>query len=334
MSRKSTGGHHLSSSAAGQVESGRAGLRPVPGPAPSSAPGPGVAAAPPTRPLNRKKIFGIAVGILLALGMAVGAFLYYESFFVGSEDAEIASYVSSLAPQVGGRVTGVFVDVDQPVTRGQLLVRIDPRDYRVALDARKGQLASARAQLVNARTDFKRKIVLLRHGAVTQAMLDNARATFENLKGAVRSLEAQRDQAALNLRYCELRAPLDGRIAQRNVQPGMVVSPGQPVLNFVQSALPWVIANFKETELSRIRPGQRAEIFVDAVGKGFPARVESFSPATGAEFAVIPPQNATGNFIKIVQRIPVKLVFDPRAARGYESRLVAGSSVEVKVYVK
>lgn len=283
---------------------------------------------------NRKGIFGVALGVLLALALTVGTLLYYQSFYVRTEDAQIANYVSPLAPLVGGKVIGVFVDVDQPVKGGQLLIRIDPRGYQTTLSSRLGDLASARARLDNARMTLDRMEKLFRGGASTQAALDDSRAAYRNLQGLVASLQAQMEQARLNLAYCDVHAPMDGHIAQRNVQPGMVVEPGQPILNFVEGVLPWVIANFKETELSRIRRGQRAEVSVDAIGKSFPARVDSFSPATGSEFAVIPPQNATGNFIKIVQRIPVKLVFDPQALRGYESRLVAGSSVEVKVYVR
>lgn len=318
--------------ASGIDDSTQANLRPVPSPSERDQ---SKGAEQPARPKpNKKKIFGIATAILLILGMAIGAFLYYQSFFVSTEDATLANYISALAPEAGGKVLAVLVDVDQPVTRGQLLVQIDPRDYQAALATRQGELASAQAQLANAAVIFRRMTRLFHRGAVTRQTVDNARASFADLQGKVRSLRAQVEQALLNLQYCELRAPLNGRIAQRNVQPGMVVAPGQPLLNFVQADLPWVIANFKETALSSIKPGQRAEISVDALGRSFPARVDSFSPATGSEFAVIPPQNATGNFIKIVQRIPVKLVFDPQAVRGYEKSLVEGSSVEVKVYVK
>jgi membrane fusion protein (multidrug efflux system) len=115
----------------------------------------------------------------------------------------------------------------------------------------------------------------------------------------------------------------------------MVVSAGEPLLSFVDSRAPWLVANFKETQLRKMRVGQKAEIEVDSIeGKVFEGEVESFSPGTGATFALIPPDNATGNFTKIVQRLPVRIRFDEASIKGYEDRLAPGLSAEVKVYIK
>jgi membrane fusion protein (multidrug efflux system) len=133
--------------------------------------------------------------------------------------------------------------------------------------------------------------------------------------------------AQLQLSYTTVTAPSPGRIGRKQVEVGQRVQPGQPLLALVEVS-PWIVANFKETQLERMRPGQPVEIKVDAYpGRIFRGYVESFSPASGAQFALLPPENATGNFTKIVQRVPVKIVFDPESIKGFESMLLPGMSV-------
>ena len=136
----------------------------------------------------------------------------------------------------------------------------------------------------------------------------------------------------MNLSFTELRAPADGIVGKKLVEAGMVVAPGQPLLSFVDSRAPWVVANFKETQLKKMNVGQKCEIKIDSIGgKKFEGQIESFAPGTGATFALIPPENATGNFTKIVQRVPVRIHFTPSSIQGYEDRIVSGLSVEAKV---
>lgn len=131
-----------------------------------------------------------------------------------------------------------------------------------------------------------------------------------------------------------LRAPEDGTIGKKSVEAGMVVAPGEPLLSFVDAATPWVDANFKETQLRKIRPGQRARVEIDSIGgRQFEAVVDSIAPGTGSTFALIPPENATGNFTKIVQRVPVRLRFLVDSIKGYEDRIVPGLSAEAKIIV-
>ena len=139
-------------------------------------------------------------------------------------------------------------------------------------------------------------------------------------------------QAKLNLAYTTVKAPADGIVSKKSVEVGQVVQPGQPLLAIVQLDDLWVTANFKETQLRDIRVGQRASVSVDALGKKFPAHVDSVAPATGAKFSLLPAENATGNYVKVVQRVPVKLAFEPNADP--EHQLRTGLSCTATVYTK
>jgi membrane fusion protein (multidrug efflux system) len=148
----------------------------------------------------------------------------------------------------------------------------------------------------------------------------------------VRQAEAELAQARLNLAYATVKAPADGVVSKKAVEVGQVVQPGQPLFAIVQLDGVWVTANFKETQLRYMRVGQRASVAVDALGKAFPAHVDSVAPATGAKFSLLPAENATGNYVKVVQRVPVKLAFelgvDP------EHQLRPGLSATATVYTK
>jgi membrane fusion protein (multidrug efflux system) len=142
---------------------------------------------------------------------------------------------------------------------------------------------------------------------------------------------AQLKLAQLQIEYSTIRAPADGTIGRKNVEVGNRVSSGQTLMVVVEPTL-WVVANFKETQLARMRKGQPAKVTIDAIpGKVFTGKVDSFSPATGNAFALLPADNSTGNFTKIVQRVPVKITLDPASTKGYEERIRAGESAVVKV---
>lgn len=147
--------------------------------------------------------------------------------------------------------------------------------------------------------------------------------------------KAQLDQAELNLEFTEIKAPADGMLSKIQIEPGFVIKPQQFITSFVDHRERWVVANFKETQLQGLRLGQKAEIEVDAIeNKVFYGLVESISPGSGASFALIPPDNATGNYTKIVQRVAVKIDLDPDSIKGFEGRLIPGISVFVKVRVR
>jgi membrane fusion protein, multidrug efflux system len=342
--------------------------------------------------------------VLVSLA-AVVAGLLAGRHFAGREstdDAQVDGHVVPVAARVGGTVLAVLVADNQPVEKGARLVRIDPRDYEVALlraqadlaeneaTARaahttvpltsttassqaaaadsdlagaQARLAAAAAQLREAQArerqtaaDVERFRPLLekdeiskQHFDAAATAADSARASREAAEAAVHSAEkavdaararlaqartgreqvdiasaraasaaakvemakAAVEQAKLNLSYTEMKAPVAGVVSRKTVEAGQVVQPGQPLLALVPLDDVWVTANFKESQLKSIRPGQPVEVAVDAYGgRTFRGRVDSISAATGSRFSLLPPENATGNYVKVVQRIPVKIVLE------------------------
>lgn len=161
-----------------------------------------------------------------------------------------------------------------------------------------------------------------------------SRSQYDAAKAAIGQSEAAVKDAQLQLSYTNITAPAAGQIGRKSVEVGQRVQPGTPLMAIVSNDL-WVVANFKETQLANMKPGQKVEIKLDAFGgRKFEGRLDSFSPASGAQFSLLPPDNATGNFTKVVQRIPVKVVFDPESIKGYESRIAPGMSATVNVELK
>ena len=168
---------------------------------------------------------------------------------------------------------------------------------RAQLDASKARVLQAQAGVASAHADIKR--VAMRSA--------DAQAKFAKVEQA----RAQVEAAQLNLSYCNVVAPIDGVVTHKQVEDGQIVQQGQGLMVIVPLQDVWVTANFKETQLRKMRPGQKAYVEVDTYGKTFPGHVDSISGATGAVVSLLPPENATGNFVKVVQRIPVKIVLDP-----------------------
>lgn len=157
------------------------------------------------------------------------------------------------------------------------------------------------------------------------------RRQYDAAIAAIAQASAQVENARLQLAYTTITAPTAGRVGNKSVEVGQRVQPGQALMSVVEEK-PWIVANFKETQLRKMQPGQAVEIKLDAFGdRTFQGKVDSFSPASGAKFALLPPDNATGNFTKIVQRLPVKVVFDSKSVQGYEPRIAPGMSAVVTV---
>jgi membrane fusion protein (multidrug efflux system) len=224
------------------------------------------------------------------------------------------------------------------------------------------RIAQNAAQLKLAGLDFHRMEALASKGVISQQEFDAARAAFDAATAAQQSLiaarvsaeaglaaaqtqhavalaqvqkaEAALSTAKLQVDYTIIRAPSTGRIAKKTVEVGQRLQPGQPVMAVVDDQV-WVVANFKENQLAHLRPGEKVNVRVDAVdGQSFQGVVDSFSPGTGAQFSLLPPDNATGNFTKIVQRVPVKIRFAHEALAASASRLSPGLSAVVKVSVR
>lgn len=279
---------------------------------------------------KRKKIIRI---VIIAAVLVGGYFAVNAYRFEGTDDAYVEAHALMLAPRIGGTVTQVLVEENQPVTMGQLLAQLDNQDYSTAYNQALGDQNSVQAELDQAAKDLERIKKLYEDQAVSKADYDAAIAKYGNLSNRLKADEAKVAQAELNLGYTKITAPDDGIIAKRSVEPGMVVPPGQALFGFVSSKERWITANFKETQLARIKVGQKVNVDVDAIsGKTFQGVVDSVGPATGSTFTLLPPDNSTGNFTKVVQRVPVKIDLLNLTPQDV-NRLAAGLSAEVDVKV-
>ncbi|MBS2032673.1 MAG: HlyD family secretion protein [Deltaproteobacteria bacterium] len=284
-------------------------------------------AAPPKNHRARGRLIAVAV-VVAAL---VAGFFYWLNarHYVSDDDAQIDGDIVNLSPRISGTLLAVHVQENQVVKAGDPIAEIDPRDYQVAYQAAEAALTQAKANQAEAEENRARALALTRAGAMTKSERDRLVSTADVDAAQVKLAEAQLEQARLNLSYTKIVAPVDGIIGKKAIAPGDHVSPGQEMVAISQVDHLWVTANFRENKLRRIHPGQRVHVHVDALGKTFTGVVTSIGGATGASFSVLPPENATGNYVKVVQRIPVRIDFDPGQA-GLD-RLRPGMSVEPKV---
>jgi membrane fusion protein (multidrug efflux system) len=320
------------------------------------------------RGLVRRHPFGFVIGLVLFILAAAGGYLYwdYARHFQSTDDAFVASRQFPIAPKVSGYITAVPVTDNQHVAAGDVIARIDERDYRIALDQAQAQVASAQANIQNidaqinvqqaqisaneaqvdqaqaalvyAQQQAKRYQDLAQTGSgtvqnaqqwtsqqqqqeaalasaqanlkVAQRQLESVKAQRENAVANLAQANAQRDQAQLNLSYTTVTAAQAGRVVQLSAAAGQFAQPGTNLTMFVPDEI-WITANFKETQLDAMRPGQPVTLEIDAYPeRAIHGRVDSVQPGSGTAFSLLPAQNATGNYVKIVQRVPVKLVMD------------------------
>jgi membrane fusion protein, multidrug efflux system len=280
---------------------------------------------------KRKKILLSIAGVAAVIGLyfVVDHFLY-----VSTDNAQIDGHFVMLAAKVGGYIKDVKVVEGQKVKAGDVLAEIDSRDYENTVRQTSGTLTSIEAKKNDAETSFKRISSLYKKGVVSQQQYDTASAAYNELKANYEAAAAAVAQANLNLESTKIRAPSDGFIAKKSVEVGQLAAPGVPLIGFVDAQERWVIANFKETEISDIRVGAPVKITVDAIdGKSFHGKVESLSSATGSTFTLLPPDNASGNFTKVVQRVPVKIHLEDLTPEDFE-KLRIGLSADAKVSIR
>jgi membrane fusion protein (multidrug efflux system) len=334
--------------------------------------------------LSRKKIVGGGV-LLLAATVAIVGWLWISSGLPSTDNAYVRGDITSLAPKVAGYVTAVEVKDNQAVRAGDVLFRIDDRDYRAKLAQAEANVAAARARFSSAGEEITlqhslvrqagaqreaslaeldlatkasdRRQKLIQASAVSQAQVEEsdaarsraeagasaASATLtaqrqridvleaqrEAAVAAIAQAEAARDLARIDLENTIVRAPVDGVIGNRQVRVGRLVSPGSSLLDIVPVNDLWIVANFKETDLDGIRVGRRATIRIDGfAATTFEGVVDSFAPGSGSAFSLLPADNATGNFVRVVQRVPVKIVFK---SHPQIDRLVPGLSARVQI---
>jgi len=321
----------------------------------------------PRRGLLRRNL-AFAIGLVLFMLAAAGGYLYwdYARHFESTDDAFVAARQFPIAPKVSGYITAVPVTDNQHVAAGDVIARIDDRDYRNALDQAQAQVARAEANIQNidaqinvqqaqikanqsqvdqaqaaltfAQQQAKRYQDLAQTGsgtvqnaqqwtsqqqqqqaalasaqanlAVAQRQLETLKAQRESAVASLAQANAQRDQAQLNLSYTTVTAAQAGRVVQLSGAVGQFAQPGTNLTMFVPDEI-WVTANFKETQLDAMRPGQPVTLEIDAYPeRAIHGHVASVQPGSGTAFSLLPAQNATGNFVKIVQRVPVKVVID------------------------
>jgi membrane fusion protein, multidrug efflux system len=283
---------------------------------------------------EKKKRAFLIVGVVVAIGLTIG-YLYnsYRTTHITTDDAFVEGNIHTIAARVGGNVKTVAVTDNQPVARGELLVELDPADYRSKAEAARANLNLQRATLRLAEIELKRAKALYDENVNSADRYDKAVSTYEISLAQVKLAEEQLRQAELNVGYTRVISPADGYITRKSVQTGNQVKDGQPLMAVVDLDTLYIVANYKETEMERIRPGQPVRITVDAYsGKDFTGKVDSIMAGTGVSFSLFPPENATGNYVKVVQRIPVKIVLDPGADKDHLLRV--GMSVVPMVIAK
>jgi membrane fusion protein (multidrug efflux system) len=329
--------------------------------------------AEPDQARHRSPMRMALVAILAAvLSVAGYHFWNYLESYQDTDDAEVDGYLDPISSRINGTINAVYVDNNQSVKAGQLLVQLDPSDCQVALEQARAQLAQAEADLNSARQQYvsavatvrqdeaqnylaqrnaQRYSQLIEQNVVSQSEFDqydataraqdatvkrdqaaaaSAQRTIASKEAQVKQAQANLEQAGLNLSYTRIIAPADGIIGNRSAQLGQRVQPAQSLMALTQHQF-WVTANFKETQLARMRPGQPVTIHVDALGRDFKGHVENMPGATGSLYDLLPPENATGNYVKIVQRLPVRILFDS----GQDpSQLRPGMSVEPEVWLR
>lgn len=334
----------------------------------------------------RKAAVAVVATVVTILGTAWGRqWFSVGRFEVSTDNAYLRGDITSIAPRLAGYVTSVAIADNDRVKKGDILFRIDDRDYRARVNQAKANVAARQAEIANieatlklqdaliaqadaerqsasaeqqfAEADLDRYAKLQKSGTATEQKFQDAQAASDkaaaSLRGAEANLSAQKlkidvlmaqsmgaaaalsqAEAALELAELDLSetvvaAPIDGVIGNRQVRVGRYVTPGATVLEIVPIDDVWVVANFKETQLGRVKVGEAVSVTVDEYpGISIQGVVDSFAPGSGAAFSLLPPDNATGNFIRIVQRVPVKIKL---TANPFPGRLVPGLSARVAV---
>jgi membrane fusion protein (multidrug efflux system) len=352
-----------------------------------------------------KKIIAAVVFACIGVAGLISVFFYihYKASHITTDDAFIDGHIHSIAPKIPGTVKAVFVEANQAVKKGNLLVEIDPTDYDVRVGETRSSLSAEKsrqteysaqvetdrrqlsemkyraaaaeanlnlqeAKLRQAELDRKRAENLVQKEAISRERADQAKtaydvaaaqvkaakdqlkqaeATIETQQGVIRhselslqtqaatvkQREATLKAAQLNRGYTRIYAPVDGFVTKKSVEVGNQIQPGQPLMAVVPLDNIYVIANYKETEIEKIKPGLKVEVRIDTYpGKVFQGNVDSIMAGTGAVFSLFPPENATGNYVKVVQRIPVKIILDKGADPDHILRV--GMSVVPTIIVR
>jgi len=305
----------------------------------------------PDTPNHRRKRFFIPVLLLLVIAIVV-VFYWYEFLrgYVATDDAVIDSDAVTISSKILGRLTTLRADEGDSVMAGDLLVQMDDSDLKAqeaqaqaALDYVQQNVQVAKIALDQARDDFYRDSVQFENNVITRQQFDHAGKALEMARAQqavafshVKASQAQLAVIQTQLKNTRIIASTSGVVARKWVVPGDIVQPGQPIFTLFDLNDVWITANFEETKLASIHPGDSVEISVDAFpGRNLMGTVELIGAAAGSQFSLIPPNNASGNFTKVTQRVPVKIVFTnlDNSDPGKRPVLLPGMSVEVKIRI-
>ena len=318
-------------------------------------------------PVKKRYIF-----IFLALVAAIiGGYLIWDTLgYQSTDDAYVETTTVSVSPKVSGQIVKVLVKDNQPVKAGQVVAVIDKIDYEVKLEQATAayekallnqqnahaNLNAANSEIDLAKKDLERYENLYKAGAVSKQTLDKARTNLEQKqakqitadqsifsKNPAKSakvadadlnvLKAQKRAAELALQYTDIKAPIDGTVSNKKVEVGMMVQPGSPLFVVVPHDV-WIVANYKETQLTHMKEGMDVDIKIDTYPNHvFKGKIDSIQRSSGAKASLFPPENAVGSFVKIVQRIPVKIVFTEQIDPN-EYSIIPGMSVVPKVRIR
>ncbi len=321
----------------------------------------------PKRKKKTKKVVKkrFLVPIIIILVVCLLGWMYFSTFET-TDDAFVEGHIVRISPKITGIIEKLYIDDNQHVKKGDLLLVIDDRDYQVKYDQAKAAYemalyrqksavvdkVSAETDLKVAKQDFERYKNLFEKGAVSQQEYDQAKSKYDVAKAnyataqqavfskeknkvadaELKRLEAAMKQAELELSYTKIYAPDDGKITNRSAEEGAYINAGAPLFSIVPDKR-WVVANFKETQLDGMRVGQPVRIKVDAYPHlKLMGKVDSIQSSTGAKTSMFPPENAVGSYVKVVQRVPVKIVFTDKLDPQYN--IEPGMSVVPKVYIK
>lgn len=317
----------------------------------------------PKHKVNKPTLIILGVVLVCLIAHFTINTLKYQS----TDDAYVETTTVSVAPKVSGHIVEVLIKDNQRVKEGDLVARIDDTDYKIRVEQAaaqyerallnqqnaKANFTAANSNIELAKKDLERYQNLYKSGAVSKQVLDGAQAKYDAAKAQfvtaeqsifsendskvadadLKVLKAQKDQAEMNLSYTNIYAPQSGTVASRRVEKGMYVGIGSPLFTIVPDNI-WVVANFKENQLRKMKPGQVVDIKVDTYpNKVFKGKVDSIQRSSGAKSSLFPPENAVGSFVKIVQRVPVKIIFTEEIDPD-QYNIVPGMSVVPKVRVR
>jgi len=282
--------------------------------------------------MKSNKMVFLVVAVLLCGGIAAGVYIKNNLGRISTDNAYIEGRIHQIASKIPGTVKRVTVQDNQIVAEGDVLVEIEPFDYELKVKEAQANYDIRKATYEQADRDKARIEALYKEKTVPQERYENTLTAFLLAKAQLDAADAQLKTAERNVEYTKICAPSSGHVTKKSVEAGNQILPTQPLMAIVPDDM-WVVANFKETELTDMRPGQTVEIRVDTYpGKVFTGRVDSIQRGTGSKFSMFPPENAAGNFVKVVQRVPVKIVFDGKPDRKYP--LSTGMSVVPKIRVR